>query len=123
MKSLLSFLCILVLFSCQTGKGTPIVSDNPGEWTENPNDSRYVTYYFDFLQDYLKEPMPDVLPLTVEKAYVLQEDDTKLLLICRYSDRGKESWLKATLLINEEGEVRGKEIVASYQINLLESEL
>jgi len=122
MKYLLSLLTILLIFSCQTGRGEPIYSENPEQWNENPINSPYVEYYFQYLEEYLEGPMPDVLPLEVEKAYVRQGEDSYLMMICSYSERGKQSWLKATLLINSEGEVRGKEIVASYQIDLLEEE-
>lgn len=122
MKYLLSLLSIVLVFSCQTGRGEPVYSENPEAWNENPANSSYVQYYFDYLEKYLEGPMPDVLPLSVEKAYVRKGKDSYLMLICSYSERGKQSWLKATLLINTEGEVRGKEIIASYRIDLLEEE-
>jgi len=117
----------LLIFSCQSGPQLDPLNDSKsmeaGNWVEVRLDSPSVKKQFKFLNDYLEERMPAVLPLELDRAFAQVVDGYNLKLICQYEKNGKKTWLKALLMIDNEGNVTGKEIVASYSIDMLEEDI
>lgn len=124
MKKLILLFVVLGALGCQSGPGLiPLEEGKP----ENPGDayavdisSRLIQQRFEYLQDYLAEHRPDLLPLELAQAYAQDVDGINTALYCVYQSAGKETWLKALLLGDDEGQIVGTQITAQYDINELQ---